>query len=113
MSIEQVRLGVLRFLENKIIPSLVDWQELIVATFADMIFGDTETFRGWLQKPFFRTVFLLHDGTDEMDAGPLLRSLKKTISARGEVSVKIPLLGKYTFRADDVEALNNEIAMAV
>ena len=48
-----------------------------------------------------------HQGNVDVDG--VLTSLKREIEKKGSIEVKIPMVGKITFRPEDIDTIRNDI----
>lgn len=110
VSFDGVVSGLNRYIDNEIYKGLNDLQELLARVVVGRFNQNTNAMREKLiGNNIVKTLgYVDEDGMIEIDL--LLNDIKKEIERKGSICVEIPLIGKLTFHAEDVNAIRNEIA---
>jgi hypothetical protein len=64
-----------------------------------------------MENAFFRT-FAIVDSHGNIDVDGLMRDLRAQIAEKGKLVITLPMLGSFTFTADDVDELHRYIKEA-
>jgi hypothetical protein len=64
-----------------------------------------------MENAFFRT-FAIVDSHGNIDVEGLMRDLRAQIAEKGKLVITLPMLGSFTFTADDVDELHRYIKEA-
>jgi hypothetical protein len=101
--------GLSRYLNNNFYSKLNDWQEVFARIAVGRIIGNPEALKQSLQaNPFVRT-FAVMDSEGNVDLESLARDLKREIERKGKISVEVPMFGKMSFVAADIDDIYREI----
>lgn len=101
--------GLSRYLNKNFYSNLNDWQEIIARLTVGRIIGNPEALKQSLQaNPFVRT-FAVMDSEGNVDLEPIMRDLKKEIERKGKITFEIPMFGKISFVASDIDEIYREI----
>lgn len=101
--------GLARYLNNNVFANMNDWQEIIAKVAVGRIIGNPENLKqSLIQNGFVRTLAVI-DGEGNVDLEPLMRDLKREIERKGKLTVDIPMFGKMSFVATDIDDIYREI----
>lgn len=106
---EHVVEGINRYLDREIYVNLNSMQEFVARLFVGRINQNIETIKiGLMNNGFARTMNLV-DSDGMVDVDQLLQDIRREIERQGSIQFEIPMIGKLTFKADDVDVLYNKI----
>lgn len=112
MSFEKVINGILRYLNAEIFSKMSSWQEVLARVAVSRMVGSSELLKQSLtENAFFRT-FAIVDAHGNIDVDGLMRDLRAQIAEKGKLVITLPMLGSFTFTADDVDELHRYIREA-
>ena len=101
--------GLTRYLNSNLFAKMNDWQEVLARIAVGRIIGNPEALKQSLQaNPFVRT-FAVMDSEGNVDLEPIMRDLKKEIERKGKITFEIPMFGKISFVASDIDEIYREI----
>lgn len=107
MEFEKVLNGILRYLNAEIYAGMNDWQEMIARIAVARFLKNTTVLKeSLMHNPFIKT-FAIMDDDGMVDVSGLLNDIKSQIEEKEKLTLSIPLLGKFTFTASDVDKLKN------
>ena len=109
MNFEKVIHGIVKYLDKEIYNNMTDWQEVLARIAVGRMIGDTSELKRTLMQNAFVKTFAIMDEHGNVDVDGLMRDLKNQISHKGKIDITIPLLGTFTFTADDVDELHRTI----
>ena len=101
--------GLLRYLNNNLFAKMNDWQEVVARIAVGRIIGNPESLKQSLQANGIVRTFAVMDSEGNVDLEPLMRDLKREIDRKGKLTVEIPMFGKMSFTAADVDEIYREI----
>ena len=105
--------GLIRYLNNNLFAKMNDWQEVFARIAVGRIIGDPESLKQSLQaNPFVRT-FAIMDSEGNVDIENIARDLKREIERKGKISVEVPVFGRMSFVASDIDEIYREITGGV
>jgi CO dehydrogenase/acetyl-CoA synthase alpha subunit len=105
MRFEKVLDGIARYLDRELYVGLNDWQEMIARIAVSRVIGNKEQLKTALSSNPYLQTFAVIDNTGEVDAETLLQDIKTYITAKGKMSVTVPMMGTFTFKPEDVDKL--------
>lgn len=109
MDFNKVINGINKYLNNEIFTKMNDWQEMLARIAVSRMIGNTETLKtSLMENPFLKT-FAIIDSNGNVDVDGLMRDIKQQISQKGKLTLSFPLVGSFTFTADDVDVLHRTI----
>lgn len=106
---ETVLDGLNRYIDKEIYGNLSDLQEILARLTVGRINQNAESIKNFLMTNGFCKTLCLVDSEGMVDIDRLLQDLKREIDRKGSIQVEIPMIGKLTFRAVDIDVLQNEI----
>ena len=109
VSFNQVLDGLTRYLNNNFYSNLNDWQEIIARLAVARIIGNSETLKQNLMANGIVRTFAVMDSEGNVDLEPIMRDLKKEIERKGKITFEIPMFGKISFVASDMDEIYREI----
>ena len=112
MEFEKVIRGALKYLDRELYPNMVDWQEMLTRIAISRIIGDEGKLKTSLMNNSFVKTFSIIDADGRVDVDGLMRDIKRQIEAKGKLEFSIPMLGKFSFVADDVDCLHRYLKEA-
>lgn len=112
MEFEKVIRGILKYLDREIYANMVDWQEMVARIAVSRIIGDEGKLKTSLMNNSFVRTFSIMDDNGNVDVDGLMRDLKRQIDAKGKLEFSLPMLGKFSFVATDVDTLQRYITEA-
>jgi hypothetical protein len=112
MSFEKVINGILRYLNAEIYNKMNGWQEVLARVAVSRMVGNSDLLKqSLMENSFFRT-FDIVDSHGNIDVDGLVRDIKTQIAEKGKLVITLPMLGTFTFTADDVDELHRYIREA-
>jgi hypothetical protein len=112
MEFERVLDGIMRYLNSEVIVRMNDWQEMLARIAISRLIGDHERLKETLTSNGYIRTFAIMDRDGKVDVDGLMRDIRKEIERKGRISIEIPLMGKFTFTAEDVDKLHGKIMEA-
>lgn len=109
VSFESVITGLNRYIDREIYKGLNSVQELVARIVVGRINQNAENIKNiFMNNGFAKTLCIVdHEGMVDIDR--LLQDIKREIERQGSIQIDVPMIGKLTFRAEDVDVLHNEI----
>ena len=101
--------GLLRYLNNNLFAKMNDWQEVVARIAVGRIIGNPESLMQSLMANGIVRTFAVMDSEGNVDLEPIMRDLKREIDRKGKLTVEIPMFGKMSFTAADVDEIYREI----
>ena len=108
VSFNQVIDGLSRYLNNNFYTKLNDWQEIVARLAVSRIIGNENLKQNLQANPFIRT-FAVMDSEGNVDLEPIMRDLKREIERKGKITFELPMFGKISFVASDIDEIYREI----
>ena len=105
MTFERVINGINKYINAEIYSTMNDWQEVFARIAISRMLGNTEQLKHSLASNAFLRTFALMDEEGNVDVEALARDLKAQISAKGKMTVSLPLMPSLTFKPEDVDLL--------
>ena len=112
MQFEKVIHGIIKYLDREIYNNMSDWQEVLARIAVGRMLGDEDALKATLMNNTFVKTFAIMDTDGNVDVDGLMRDLREQISHKGKISITFPLIGTFTFTADDVDELYRTIEEA-
>lgn len=101
--------GLARYLNNNLYSKMNDWQEIIARIAVGRIIGNPESLKQSLMGNGIVRTFAVMDSEGNVDLEPLARDLKREIERKGKLTLDVPMFGKMSFTAADVDEIYREI----
>lgn len=101
--------GLARYLNNNFYSKLNDWQEVFARIAVGRIIGNPEALKQSLMANGIVRTFAIFDSDGNVDLENLARDLKREIERKGKISVEVPMFGKMSFVAADIDDIYREI----
>lgn len=109
MEFERVLKGIMKYLNNEIYAGMNDWQEMLARLAVSRIIGNEQNLKNMLMtNPFVKT-FAIMDPNGMVDVEGLMRDIKTQIQEKEKISFSLPIFGRFTFTAADVDKLHRTI----
>ncbi|MEE1048797.1 MAG: hypothetical protein U0M60_15430 [Clostridia bacterium] len=109
MEFEKVLNGIMKYLNNEIYAGMNEWQEMLARIAVSRIIGNEQNLKNMLvTNPFIKT-FAIIDQNGMVDVEGLMRDIKTQIQAKEKISFSLPIFGRFTFTASDVDKLHRTI----
>ena len=112
VSFNQVIDGLSRYLNNNFYTKLNDWQEIVARLAVGRIIGNENLKQNLQANPFIKT-FAVMDSEGNVDLEPIMRDLKREIERKGKITFELPMFGKISFVASDIDEIYREITGGV
>ena len=109
VSFEHTVDGINRYLDREIYGGLNGLQEFVARVVVGRVNQNAEIIKqSMMNNGFIKTLgFVDSDGMVDIDR--LLQDVRREIERQGSVQLEIPMIGKLTFRPEDVDVLRNDI----
>ena len=109
VSFEYVIDGINRYLDREIYSGLNGLQEFIARVIVGRVNQNIEIIKqSMISNGFIKTLgFVDSNGMVEIDQ--LLQDVRREIERQGNVKLEIPMIGKLTFKPEDVDVIRNDI----
>ena len=101
--------GLFRYLNNNLFAKMNDWQEVLARIAVGRIIGNPEALKQSLMANGIVRTFAVMDSEGNVDLEPIMRDLKREIDRKGKLTVEIPMFGKMSFTAADIDEIYREI----
>jgi hypothetical protein len=101
--------GINRYIDKEIYGNLNGVQEFVARVVVGRMNSNAEAIKKTLMNNGFAKTLCIVDSDGMVDVDMILSDIRREIERQGSLQVDIPMIGKLTFRADDVDALHNEI----
>lgn len=103
MKVEYIIDRMIRYIEEKMFPTMVNWQRVAFRTFMNRIKHKPIMFNRVLP---FLDFFEYSDENGNIDVDELIDNLREAVSTEGVLEIDIPMLGlKYNLSPSDIEEL--------
>jgi hypothetical protein len=112
MEFEKVLNGILKYINQEVMVGMNDWQEMLARIAISRMIGDSSKLKETLASNGYVRTFGIMDRDGNVDVDGLMRDIREQIERKGKVSFEIPLMGKFTFRPEDVDRLHEKILEA-
>lgn len=109
VSFEKVIDGLMRYLNKNLYANMNDWQEILARLAVGRIIGNPEELKKSLMGNGIVRTFAIMDSEGNVDLEPIMRDLKKEIERKGKLGIEIPMFGKLSFVASDIDEIYREI----
>ena len=112
MDYDQVARGIVSFIDKEIFPRMNTLQEIAGRIAVSRLYDNREAIKNTIKNnAILKSIFFSSDGED-VDLDILLRDIKSQINNKGKIEFEIPMFGKFTFVASDVDSLHRYIMEA-
>ena len=101
--------GLARYMNNNLFANMNDWQEVVAMVAVGRIIGNPESLKQSLMANGIVRTFAVMDSEGNVDLEPIMRDLKREIDRKGKLTVEIPMFGKMSFVASDIDDIYREI----
>lgn len=101
--------GINRYLDKEIYGNLNDLQEFLARLAVGRINQNSELIKNALINNGLARTLCIVDSEGMVDVDSLCHDIKKEIDRKGSIQVDIPMIGKITFRSEDVDVLRDMI----
>lgn len=105
VAFEKVLDGAARFIDRELYTGMNDWQEVFARIVVSRVFENREQLKTKLVNSGVIRTFGVIDEDGMVDVDGLAADLKKQIEQKGKITVSLPMFGKLTFKAADVDSL--------
>ena len=109
VSFEYVIDGINRYLDREIYAGLNDLQEFVARVLVGRVNQNADSIKHSMMSNGFMKTLGLVDSDGMVDIDRLLQDIRREIERQGCVQLEIPMIGKLTFRPEDVDVLRNDI----
>jgi hypothetical protein len=109
MEFEKVLNGIIKYLNNEIYSGMNDWQEMLARIAVSRMVGNGDNLKHTLMNNAFIKTFAIMDENGIVDVDSLLNDIKNQISQKEKLTISLPMFGKFTFTAADVDKLYRTI----
>lgn len=106
---EKVIDGILAYMNEEIYPRMNEWQNFVARTLVGRMLNSQEYIKhSLINNGFIRTLNII-DSEGMIDVDSLLNDIKNEMHKCENLSLNIPMFGKLTFKASDVDVLHQHI----
>lgn len=106
---EKILDGLMAYINENIMPGLNNMQEIGARLLLGEIYDSRETLKKMLMENGIIKTFGYMDEEGNVDIERLLARLKTEIKNKGELEVSVPLYGKFKFKPEDIDVINEYI----
>lgn len=103
---ERVMDGIIKYIDAEIIGGMNEWQELVARMAIGRIAENSDTVKSAILGNGIVRTFGVVDSNGMIDIDSLARDLKREITRKGKLTVKIPMFGVMTFKPEDVDKIH-------
>lgn len=104
VTLNQVQNGIVRYLDNEIIPVINGWQKWVFGALASTALTKTTNIFNALKHNEFIKMLEIIDSNDNIDIDTLYREFMKQ-AQKGAVTFDVPMIGPLTLNNTDVEKI--------
>ena len=109
VSFEKVVDGINRYIDREIYKGLNNLQEFFARVVVGRVNQNAEVIKAnMMNNGFIKTMGFI-DSEGMVDVDRLLYDIRSEIERQGKIEFEIPMIGKLTFRPEDVDVLKNEV----
>jgi hypothetical protein len=101
--------GINRYIDKEIYKNLNGLQEFVARLVVGRVNDNAENIKNVLMNNGIAKTLCVIDSDGMVDVEVLLADIRREIERQESLQVDIPMIGKLTFHADDVDVLHNEI----
>ena len=101
--------GIAKYIDREIYAGMNDWQEVLARIAVSRIYNNRDALKTKLVNSSLIRTFAVIDDEGMVDVDSLAADLKKQIEQKGKITVSLPMFGKLTFKASDVDKLYQTI----
>lgn len=101
--------GINRYIDREIYKNLNGLQEFVARLVVGRVNDNADNIKNVLMNNGIAKTLCIIDSDGMVDVDMLLTDIRREIERQGSLQVDIPMIGKLTFHADDVDVLHNEI----
>ena len=101
--------GINRYIDKEIYVNLNDVQEFVARVIVGRMNNNSENIKKTLMTNGFAKTLGIVDSDGMVDVDMILADIRREIERQGSLQADIPMIGKLTFHADDVDVLHDEI----
>lgn len=111
MEFEKVIAGIVKYLNKNIFPGLNDWQTVLARSAVARFLRYTDRVKGLLLTSKYLQTFDVIDSHGNVDVDGAIADIKEQMKCLpdGRARIQLPLLGKYTICAADIDELHRII----
>jgi hypothetical protein len=106
---EKVIDGLVKYIDGELFPKMNDLQEIFGRIIVGRVSNNASNLKEALLNNEILMTFGIMDRDGTVDVNGLAEDLKKEIERRGSLVVSIPMFGKITFTAHDVDVMRQYI----
>lgn len=110
VSFEHVLDGINRYLDREIYSGLNGLQEFAARIVIGRVNQNADVIKHSIMSNGFIKTLGFIDSDGMIDVGRLLQDVRREIERQGSIQFEVPMIGKLTFRPEDVDTLQNDIA---
>lgn len=103
---ERVMDGIIKYIDAEIIGGMNEWQELVARMAIGRIAENSDTVKSAILNNGIVRTFGVVDSNGMIDIDGLARDLKREITRKGKLTVKIPMFGSMTFKPEDIDKIH-------
>ena len=112
MKYDKVINGISKYIAVEMYPALNDWQEIFARMIVSRAMSNQERIRKAITNNPLAKALAIVDENGDIDIDTLIKDLKTQIAEKGNVEIRLPMFGKFTFTANDVDKLYKMISEA-
>lgn len=109
MEFEKVIHGIVKYMDRYMYGNMNDLQEFAARVAVGRMTQNLPALKKSLQDNAFLKTFAIFDDDGKVDIDSLLDDVKEQIRRKEKISFSIPMFGKFTFTATDVDVLRQII----
>ena len=101
--------GINRYIDKEIYSNLNSGQEFLARVIIGRINENASSIKNNLMHNGFAKTLGFVDSDGMVDVDQVLHSIKEELERQKSICFEVPLMGKFTFKPEDVDVLYNEI----
>jgi hypothetical protein len=98
--------GTIKFIDAEIIRGMNEWQELIARIAIGRVAENIDNVKTAIINNGVVRTFGIVDADGMVDIDTLAADIKREISHKGKLTVKIPMFGVMTFKPEDIDKIH-------
>lgn len=106
---ERVMDGIIKYIDAEITGGMNEWQELIARIAIGRVAENAESVKTAIINNGIVRTFGIIDADGMVDVDTLVVDIKREISRKEKLTVKIPMFGAITFKPEDVDTIHRYI----
>lgn len=109
VTMEQFKLGAINYIEAELLPLMTGWKRIAAATYVALAADNVEEMLMKAKDNPMVSILGVFDDKGMINEDRLHKALYTQMSASGDITVPIPVIGEFNFNKSDVDKLMQHI----